>query len=60
MSCYGGVGVGHTRETERIKEKMNICERREREHGTKKGQVIMTERQQKQKRTHTHTHRLRL
>lgn len=23
--CYGGIGVGHTREVEKIKEKMNIA-----------------------------------
>lgn len=46
FSCHVGVGVGHTREIERIKEKMNIATE-ERKHGTKKeeGQVIMTERQ---------------
>lgn len=46
FSCHVGVGVGHTREIERIKEKMNIATE-ERKHGTKKeeGQAIMTERQ---------------
>lgn len=40
--CYGGVGVGHTREIERIKEKMNIA--KEESMGTKtvKGQFIRT------------------
>lgn len=40
--CYGGVGVGHTRDIrERIKEKMNSAE--EESMGTKeKGQVIRT------------------
>lgn len=65
LSCSGGDGLGHTRETERIKEKVNIAIGK-RECGTKRerGEAIMTERQRKQKYrhtdTHTHKHRLRL
>lgn len=34
LRCYGGVGVGHTREIERNKETMNIA--KEERMGTKK------------------------
>ena len=42
LRCYGEVGAGYTRETERIKEKMNIV--KEESVGTKKerGQFIRT------------------
>lgn len=57
-SCYGGVGAGHTRETERIKEKMNIAkEERARwyqeETSNRDGQAAEAERERD-------THRLRL
>lgn len=58
LRCYRGVGVGHTREIERNKEKMKIA-KEGRKHGNRdrEGTVYqnMTERQQKQEERDTHT-----
>lgn len=40
--CYGGVGVGYTREIERIKEKMNIAKGESMGTKKEKGQFIRT------------------
>lgn len=53
LRFYGGVGAGHTRETERIREKMQHCKRSEHGYQEREGTVYqnMTERQRKQKET---------